>query len=69
MYRFLERLTPEHIEAIAGQAQVLMLEAGYAAVGEFHYVHHQSGGEAYDDPAETSEGIILFRDAGRSESE
>ncbi len=57
MYRFLEHLTPEHIEAIAAQAQVLMREAGYAAVGEFHYVHHHSGGEAYDDPAETSSRI------------
>jgi len=57
MYRFLERLGPEHVEAIAAQVQVEMLEAGYAAVGEFHYVHHQPGGAAYDDPAELSARI------------
>ena len=43
MYRFLDQLTPEHIGAIAGQVFMEMLEAGYASVGEFHYVHHQSG--------------------------
>ena len=58
MYRFVERLTPEHVEAIAAQVQVEMLEAGYAAVGEFHYLHHQNGGEPYDDPAEMSGRIL-----------
>src|SRR5690606_13455562 len=27
---------------------------GYAAMGEFHYLHHRPGGAAYDDPAEMS---------------
>lgn len=58
MYRFLDRLTPEQVEAIAAQVQVEMLEAGYAAVGEFHYVHHQPGGAPYDDPAELSARIM-----------
>ena len=48
MYRFLDRLTPEHIEAIAGLVFMEMQEAGYASVGEFHYVHHQKGGATYD---------------------
>ena len=47
MYRFLEQLTPEDVEAIAAQVYVEMLEAGYASVGEFHYLHHASGGQAY----------------------
>jgi formimidoylglutamate deiminase len=57
MYRFLERLTPDDVEAIAAQVQVEMLEAGYAAVGEFHYLHHGPDGRAYDDPAEMSARI------------
>lgn len=58
MYRFLDRLTPEQIEAIAAQVQVEMLEAGYAAVGEFHYVHHRPGGAAHADRAELSVRIM-----------
>jgi formimidoylglutamate deiminase len=35
-----------------------MLEAGYTAVGEFHYLHHQPDGRPYDDPAELSLAIL-----------
>ncbi len=58
MYRFLERLGPEDVRAIAAQLYVEMLEAGYTAVGEFHYLHHQPDGRAYDDPAEMSWAIL-----------
>lgn len=54
MYQFLDRLTPEHVEAIAALVFVEMQEAGYASVGEFHYVHHRTGGARYDDVAELS---------------
>jgi len=57
MYRFLERLGPEELESIAAFAQMQMLEAGFAAVVEFHYVHHQPGGVPYDRPAELSSRI------------
>ena len=57
MSRFLDVLTPEEIEAIAALVYVEMQEAGYAAVGEFHYVHHQPGGAAYDNIAELSDRI------------
>lgn len=57
MYRFLERLGPEEIESIAAFAQMQMLEAGFAAVAEFHYIHHQPGGAPYDDLAELSNRI------------
>ena len=52
MYRFLDRLTPDDVEAIAALAYAEMLEAGFTRVGEFHYLHHDAGGRAYDDPAE-----------------
>jgi len=58
LYRFLERLTPEDVEAIAAQVFVEMLEAGYAAVGEFHYLHHQHDGTPYDSPAELSRRVM-----------
>ncbi len=58
MYRFLDRLTPDAVEAIAAQAFMEMQEAGFAAVGEFHYVHHQPGGAPYADLAETSVRIM-----------
>ena len=35
-----------------------MLEAGYTAVGEFHYLHHQRDGRPYADPAELSWAIL-----------
>ena len=54
MYRFLDQLTPEHVEAIAAFVQMEMLEAGYSAVAEFHYLHHQPDGTPYDDVAELS---------------
>ncbi|GAA0777605.1 formimidoylglutamate deiminase [Roseibium denhamense] len=58
MFRFLDTLTPEDVEAIAAFVQMEMLEAGYAGVGEFHYLHHQPGGEPYGNLAEMSERII-----------
>ena len=58
MYSFMERLTPEQMEAISALVFMEMLECGYASVGEFHYVHHQSGGQHYENIAETSCRII-----------
>ena len=58
MYRFLDHLTPEDIEAIAAMAFVEMQEAGFASVAEFHYVHHRPGGAPYADRAELSARIL-----------
>ncbi|WP_172330853.1 formimidoylglutamate deiminase [Mangrovicoccus sp. HB161399] len=58
MYRFALTLDPEEAEAIAAMAQVEMLEAGYARVGEFHYLHHAPDGTAHADPAEMSARIF-----------
>lgn len=54
MYRFLDQLTPDDVEAIAAFVQMEMLEAGYATNVEFHYLHHAPGGRRYDDLAEMS---------------
>ncbi|CAD0186216.1 8-oxoguanine deaminase [Ruegeria sp. THAF57] len=58
MYRFLDRLTPEQVQAIAALVYMEMQEAGYASVGEFHYVHNQPGGQPYDTPSELSQRIF-----------
>ena len=57
MFRFLDRLTPEHVEAIAAFVQMEMLEAGYSANVEFHYLHHQPGGAPYANLSEMAERI------------
>lgn len=54
MYLHVGRFTPEDLEAVAAQLYVEMLEAGYTAVGEFQYLHHDAAGEPYDDVAEMS---------------
>ena len=58
MYRFVERLTPDDLEAIAAQAYMEMLEAGFTWVAEFHYLHHQPDGRPYDNIAEMSQRIV-----------
>ncbi len=57
MYRFLERLGPEEVEAVAALAYAEMLESGFTRVGEFHYLHHDQGGHAYANPAEMAARI------------
>jgi formiminoglutamate deiminase len=58
MYRFAALLTPDQIEAIAAYAFMEMQEAGFAAVAEFHYLHHQPGGGTYANRAELSQRIM-----------
>ncbi|MGJ8564722.1 MAG: formimidoylglutamate deiminase [Alphaproteobacteria bacterium] len=58
MYRFLDHLTPDDIEAITAFVQMEMLEAGYGTSVEFHYLHHQADGTPYDNIAELAERIM-----------
>src|SRR5438067_2438364 len=62
MYRFVERLTPDDLEAIAAFAYMEMLEAGFTWVAEFHYLHHQPDGRPYDNVGEMSERIVAAAD-------
>jgi formiminoglutamate deiminase len=57
MYRFLARMTPDDVEAVAVQAYVEMLESGFTRVGEFHYLHHDADGRPYADVAELAQRI------------
>ncbi len=63
MYRFLERLDPDSFQAIAEQAYVEMLEAGFTRVGEFHYLHRAPDGGAYADPAEMAARVAAAAQA------
>jgi formimidoylglutamate deiminase len=58
MYGFVARLGPEMLRAIAAQLYVEMLKAGYTAVAEFHYVHHDKDGTPYADREVMSEAIL-----------
>ncbi|MEO1041408.1 MAG: formimidoylglutamate deiminase [Pseudomonadota bacterium] len=58
MYRFLDLLSPEDIGDIAAFAQMEMLEAGYAAQAEFHYLHHQPDGTFYSEIDELSGRLL-----------
>jgi formiminoglutamate deiminase len=57
MYRFVDRLGPEDMRAIAALAYMEMLETGFTRVGEFHYMHHAPDGRPYADPAEMAVAI------------
>jgi formimidoylglutamate deiminase len=57
MYRFVERLDPDDVEAVAAQAYMEMLESGFTRVGEFHYLHHDPSGRPYADVAELATRI------------
>ena len=59
MYKFLDQLTPDHVEAIAALVFMEMLEAGYGAVAEFHYLHHDVGGIPFANLSEMSERIVV----------
>ena len=58
MYRFLERLGPQELEAVSAFAFMEMLESGYTRVGEFHYLHHDPRGTHYADLAELTHCVV-----------
>src|SRR6266487_4963059 len=58
MYAEAQRLDPERLYGIALSTYREMLAAGYTSVGEFHYVHHQPGGQPYADANAMSEAVI-----------
>ena len=58
MYRFALSISPEQLEDIATHLYIEMLQAGYTAVCEFHYLHRDPAGHAYADPAEMSMRLV-----------
>ena len=58
MYDVALSVGPSQLRAIAAQVFAEMLAAGMTTVGEFHYLHHDPSGGAYDDPAELSRCVL-----------
>src|SRR5215210_598349 len=52
MYALADSLDPDGMRRDASATFAEMARSGYGAVGEFHYVHHQPGGEPYADSNE-----------------
>jgi formimidoylglutamate deiminase len=50
MFSLADSLDPERMRDVAGRVYRQMAAAGYGAVGEFHYVHHQPDGTPYAHP-------------------
>jgi len=57
MYRFVDRIGPAEMQAIAALAYVEMLETGFTRVGEFHYLHHDRDGRPFGNPAEMAAAL------------
>lgn len=57
MYRFMSRLTPDDLEAIAAQLYVENLAHGYTGIVEFHYLHNNIDGTSYGNRAEMADRI------------
>jgi formimidoylglutamate deiminase len=64
MYEVADSLTPESLYQISRIAYEELRRDGVRTVGEFHYVHHQPGGQPYDDRLALSEAVI---EAARAE--
>jgi formimidoylglutamate deiminase len=50
MFAAAAALDPDSMYEVASRVYAEMAAAGYGAVGEFHYVHHQPDGTPYDQP-------------------
>jgi formiminoglutamate deiminase len=58
MYRAAERLNPDRYRRLARAVYAEMALAGITSVGEFHYVHHDSGGAHYAEPNAMGHAVI-----------
>jgi len=65
MYDLAATLDPDSYRELAGAVFAEMVATGITGVGEFHYLHHQPDGSAYDEP--NAMGLALVeaaREAG-----
>jgi formiminoglutamate deiminase len=58
MYAVAGRLDPDSYRELATAVYAEMALAGITCVGEFHYVHHRTGGHPYDDPNAMGNALI-----------
>ena len=65
MYRVAARLDPDSYFTLARAVYAEMALAGVTTVGEFHYLHHDSGGVGYREPNAMAEALrAAAADAG-----
>ncbi len=65
MYDLAGRLDPDTYRTLATAVFREMAAAGWTAVGEFHYLHHQPDGTRYSEPNVMAEALVeAARDAG-----
>ncbi len=62
MYALAAELTPDSYFELARETYAEMRATGITAVGEFHYLHHQPDGTAYDDPNEMGRALLAAAD-------
>jgi formiminoglutamate deiminase len=58
MYEAAHKLTPDSYYELATAVFAEMLEAGFTAVGEFHYLHHQTDGTPYSEPNTMAQRVV-----------
>ena len=58
MYELAAGLDPDSMREAGRRCYAEMLSAGYAAVTEFHYVHHRPDGTPYEDPNAMARALI-----------
>jgi formiminoglutamate deiminase len=58
MYAVAARLDPDSYLSLARAVFVEMAQAGYTAIGEFHYLHHDQRGRSYADPNAMGAALI-----------
>ncbi len=58
MYRAAGFVSPESLYDVSRAVFLEMLLSGITVVGEFHYLHNQSSGRAYDDPNLLAKEVI-----------
>ena len=65
MYELASRVTPDDVFDLSRFAFVELARAGVTAVGEFHYLHHDTSGAPYADRLALSHAVIhAAREAG-----
>lgn len=58
MYRLALQLNPDEMESIATMLYAEMVRVGYTNVAEFHYLHHDTNGQEFNNLAEMGQRLI-----------
>ena len=58
MYRHANAINPQQLLDVSAYLYMELIKQGYTSVAEFHYLHHQPGGNHYPHLSQLSESII-----------